>query len=177
VLISKEYAAEQQKLHEDRPDYGAASVKYAPIVSSIIEKLKVQQLLDYGCGKGRLFKNLNVGHEMQLQAYDPGVPAFSGEPSPSEMVACIDVLEHIEPEYLQDVIDDLERVTKEVLFASVHMGPAGKTLSDGRNAHLTQEPVMWWLPQLMDRFDLQQFTLVSPVEFFVVMTARPEVEI
>ena len=35
MLISDEYQAEQQRLHDDRPDYGVQSVKYAPMVSDI----------------------------------------------------------------------------------------------------------------------------------------------
>jgi len=34
------------------------------------------------------------------------------------------------------------------------MGPAGKVLSDGRNAHLIQKPLSWWLPKLCERFEI-----------------------
>jgi hypothetical protein len=34
------------------------------------------------------------------------------------------------------------------------MGPAGKTLPDGRNAHLIQKPSSWWLPKLSAHFDV-----------------------
>jgi hypothetical protein len=30
-------------------------------------------------------------------------------------------------------------------------------LPDGRNAHLIQEPPEWWLPKLLERFDLYTF--------------------
>lgn len=96
------------------------------------------------------------------------MPEYAGDPIPSEMVTCIDVLEHIEPELLENVLDHLEEMTEMVLFASVHTGPAGKTLSDGRNAHLIQESPEWWLPKIMERFELQSFQMVSPHEFFVV---------
>jgi uncharacterized membrane protein YkvA (DUF1232 family) len=36
----------------------------------------------------------------------------------------------------------------------VYTGPAKKILSDGRNAHLIQEPIEWWLPRFGERFDL-----------------------
>ena len=35
-------------------------------------------------------------------------------------------------------------------------GPAKKILDDGRNAHLIQEGPDWWLPKLMQRFELLQ---------------------
>ena len=34
------------------------------------------------------------------------------------------------------------------------MGPAGKVLSDGRNAHLIQEPTSWWLEKFIKYFDI-----------------------
>lgn len=123
-----------------------------------------------------LGKHLKIDHKLQYQAYDPGVPRFSSAPVPAEMVACIDVLEHIEPEYLNGVLDDLARLTESVLFASVHTGPAIKVLSDGRNAHLTQQPLNWWLPEFMDRFELQTVQTTSEHGFFIVGLAKSRLE-
>ena len=47
----------------------------------------------------------------------------------------------IEPEYLQNVLSELERLTFKHGFLSGHTGPAGKVLTCGRNAHLIQEPI------------------------------------
>lgn len=147
------------------------------MVSQIIERMGIDHLLDYGCGSlCNLAKNLKVGHKLTYQAYDPGVQRFSKAPLPAQMVACIDVLEHIEPEYLDGVLDDLARLTEGVLFASVHTGPAVKVLSDGRNAHLTQEPMRWWLPGFMDRFELQTVQATSEHGFFVVALAKSRLE-
>lgn len=44
------------------------------------------------------------------------------------------MLEHIEPEFLDDVVDDLSVLTKHLCFLTVHVGEAKKVLSDGRNA-------------------------------------------
>jgi hypothetical protein len=56
------------------------------------------------------------------------------------------------------------------------MGPALKTLPDGRNAHLIQEPVEWWLPKIMQRFDLQTFQMSSERGFYVIVYAKPRLE-
>lgn len=143
------------------------------MVSEIIDRVEIDHLLDYGCGSNlSLTQTLRPQRDIKYQGYDIGVPEYSGDPVPAEMVTCIDVLEHIEPEYLDNVLDHLEDLTEVVLFASVHMGPAGKTLSDGRNAHLTQEPIEWWLPKFMERFSIQTVQVVSPVEFFVIANNR-----
>lgn len=173
MLISESYREQQQQLHEN-PNYGVASITYAPIVSVYCNKLGITSLLDYGCGKCRLFKNLKVDHAMGLQAYDPGIPEHSQAPVPSQMVACIDVLEHIEPEHLDAVLDDLQRVTSEIGIFSVHTGPAVKVLSDGRNAHLIQQPMQWWLPKLWDRFEIESVQRMDEHGFFVVVHARED---
>jgi hypothetical protein len=170
VKFTESHRREQELLHLD-PDYGSASVSYARMVSQIINRLKVTQLLDYGCGKARLMKHLDVAHEMKLQCYDPAMPAFSGEPLPMQMVACIDVLEHVEPECLDAVLDDLVRVTEVIGFFTVCTEPAEKTLSDGSNAHKIIKPTEWWLPKLMERFELQTMQTI-PGGFYVIVYAR-----
>lgn len=168
MLYTPEYAKQQEKLHA-KGNYGVTAHKYGQMVSQIIDKLEIDHLLDYGCGSNlSLTKTLAPNRDFKYQGYDIGVPEYAGEPIPADMVTCIDVLEHIEPDYLDNVLDHLEELTEVVLFASVHMGPAGKTLEDGRNAHLTQKPIEWWLPKFMERFALQTVQVVSPVEFFVI---------
>ena len=175
-LITPEYAKQQLWLHE-HTQYGVASKKYAPLVSQMIERLEVDHLLDYGCGSRlTLLKNIKAARQFKYQAYDPSIPSLSGAPVPAQMVACIDVLEHIEPELLDNVLDDLERLTEGAGFFSVHCGPAEKTLPDGRNAHLIQEPPEWWLPKIMQRFELQTFQRTED-GFYVIVYAKPRLAV
>ena len=155
-MLSESYRKEQERLHEN-PAYGVASVHYAPLVTQIIDKIGATEMLDYGCGKGRLAKSIQPKQEITVKQYDPGIPELSELPDSAQFVCCIDVLEHVEPDYLDDVLDDLQRVTEFYGFFTVHTGPAVKTLSDGRNAHLIQEGSQWWLPKIMQRFELLQF--------------------
>jgi len=171
--ITEEYRKMQQELHASRPDYGVASVNFAPQVSQIINENNVTELLDYGAGKGRLAQSLKVNHNVRVQLYDPAVPEWSSTPQPNEMVCCIDVLEHIEPELLDNVLDELKRVTKRLGYFTVHTGPAVKVLPDGRNAHLIQEPPKWWLPKFLDRFDLISFSKI-PSGFLVIVQPLKE---
>jgi len=139
------------------------------MVSQIIDKMEVDHLLDYGCGKNlSLTKSLKPEREFKYQAYDPMVDKFADDPVPAQMVASIDMIEHVEPEYLEDVLDHLEELTEEILFMSIHTGPAKKVLDDGRNAHLTQQPMEWWLPKLFDRFRIHSVQVMSEGGFYVV---------
>ncbi|HET9469625.1 MAG TPA: hypothetical protein VFO24_00885, partial [Usitatibacter sp.] len=79
-----------------------------------------------------------------------------------------DVLEHIEPECLDEVLDDLQRVTRKIGFFVIATREAEKTLPDGRNAHLIQEPIAWWAPRLEKRFTVSQVREMAG-EFAVVV--------
>jgi hypothetical protein len=162
LLISREYREMQEKLHEN-PEYGVASVYYAPVVADIARSTGATELLDYGAGKGRLGPTLRekFGLHLEVHHYDPAIPAWSATPQPCRLVACIDVLEHIEPDLLDNVLEDLKRVVSDVGIFTVHTGAALKSLPDGRNAHLIQRPVSWWLPKFMERFELAAFNRIS----------------
>ena len=172
ILISEEYRKMQQQLHES-PGYGVASVQYAPLVAQVIAGVGATELLDYGAGKGRLGLALktHLRNPPPIRHYDPAIPAWSARPEPCSFVACIDVLEHIEPALLDHVLDDLQRVTAKVGIFTVHTGAANRVLPDGRNAHLIQQPPGWWLPQFMARFELMTFNRM-PQGFWVVVDRK-----
>jgi hypothetical protein len=173
TLISDDYRRMQEELHRN-PNYGVASVQYAPLVAEVIMALGSGELLDYGAGKGRLGSTLQglIKEPLKVRHYDPAIPQWSKPPEPCKLVACIDVLEHIEPDLLDNVLDDLKRVTSHVGVFTVHTGAAAKVLADGRNAHLIQEPPQWWLPRLWERFDLHTFKKM-PNGFWVVVERKP----
>lgn len=166
-MLSPEYLAQLSQLHAENDGFGTSSAMYADTVRKLIEEWKPKQLLDFGCGKQALRKALGI-----VEGYipfDPAIPGINATPLPADMVVCTDVLEHVEPEYLDRVLDDLKRVTRKVGFYVVHTGLALNHLPDGRNAHLIVEPPKWWLPKIMQRFELVSFQR-WPNGFFVVVT-------
>ena len=171
MTISDDYRNAQKQLHEN-PNYGVASLQYAPIVKRVIEELGARSISDYGAGKRRLklkLKELGL-RKFGYFPYDPAFPEY-GEPKEAELVCCIDVLEHVEPLYIDAVLIDLKKITIEHGFFTIHTGPARKSLPDGRNAHLIQKPASWWLPKLCDHFEvihLQQ----SADGFWIVVSRR-----
>jgi len=177
-MISEEYRELNRKLHETNPDYGTSGEKYAKLVQELLQAPPFGgqecTILDYGCGKSTLRAALTrlegVIHtnEKNWQDFDPCIPSKDAPPKPADLVVCTDVLEHIEPEFLDAVLDDLQRLTRISLFALIATRPAGKNLPDGRNAHLTVEGPNWWVPKLMERFDLSFFRMEG-VEFYTVL--------
>ncbi len=152
--ITNDYLQQQRKLHQN-PNYGVASLSFAPIVADIMRQTGCSSVSDYGAGKKRLLEGLrHAGSSPTLYLpYDPVFPEY-GEPKTADLVCCIDVLEHIEPELIDNVIIQLSNITTKLGFFSIHMGPAGKTLDDGRNAHLIQKPSSWWLKKLINYFEI-----------------------
>src|SRR5690606_32107868 len=149
VLITPAYLEEQQRLHENAR-YGAASKKFAAQVAEVIADCRPRTVLDYGAGKRALREALGAELDgIRFVEYDPAIPAIADMPPGTfDLVCCIDVLEHIEPECLADVIAAIRSKAGRLVLATIHTGPAGKTLSDGRNAHLIQQPLGWWVDTL-----------------------------
>ena len=149
-LISDAYRELNRKLH-GYPYYGVNGRLYAERIRRLSQDLRTRDILDYGCGK----RTLEAALEFQIRNYDPGMPGLDSRPEPADIVACIDVLAHIEPELLDNVLDDLQRVTKRLAFLYIGTRPGKKTLADRRNAGLIQQPVDWWLPKLAKRFAIK----------------------
>lgn len=165
TLITDEYKALQTQLHEERPDYGTSSQKHIEQIRAIAQQLGTRDIIDYGCGKCQLQKGL----PFPIQNYDPCLTEWSRHPDPADLVVCTDVLEHIEPQCLDEVLDDLAALTKKLLLVEVACRPAKKWLADGRNAHLIQQKPNWWLKHLLNRFDLYQFQS-APGAFVALLT-------
>ena len=147
---------QQEELHKD-PTYGVASLSFAPLVAEVIKQSNAKSVSDYGAGKRNLRKGLYEAGILNIDyyAYDPVFPEY-GPPQAADLVCCIDVLEHIEVEFLDNILADLKKIVINKGFFSIHLGPAGKSLPDGRNAHLIQQPVSWWLPKICDYFEVLQ---------------------
>lgn len=154
MLITDEYKKQNESLHESNPAYGTSGHRWAYVVDALAGSMGLipVDLLDYGAGKGTMAKNITKPYK--VHQYDPCIPGMDEPPDPAVMVTCTDVLEHIEPDCLDAVLDDLQRVTKHIGFFTISTKPAKKKLPDGRNAHLIQEPLSWWMPKLTERFNV-----------------------
>ena len=142
MLITDGYRALNEQLHAN-PRYGSRRRdEIYKQISGLMEKTGSQTLLDYGCGKGEMAKYLKAS------CYDPCVPGFSGPPEPHDFVACCDVLEHVEPELLSNVLIHIEQLAQKAVYLVISTRAASKTLADGRNAHLIVKGSDWWHKQI-----------------------------
>ena len=65
-------------------------------------------------------------------------------PSQVDLVYSSDVLEHVEPDLIDETINHLFSISN-YQYHLIACHPAKKALSDGRNAHLIIEDPSWWL--------------------------------
>lgn len=150
-LFSPEYAKLQNNFHRDRPDYGTSGSNYADQILQMANSLQTRSVLDYGCGKCTLQKSL----PFPIQNYDPFIKEHSARPQPADIVVCTDVMEHVEEEYVDNVLADISSLCKKAVFFEIATGPAKKVLPDGRNAHITQHDINWWMYKLLPLFEVK----------------------
>lgn len=166
-LITDGYRKLNEQLHAEKRFYGAVGFRHLFAVLDLVKKYNAQDILDYGCGKSSLARNL----PFNIHEYDPAIEKFKALPKPADIVVCTDVLEHIEPELLNNVLEHLKSLTKKAGLFSVSTEQALKTLPDGRNAHLIVEPYTWWLDKLSNYFDIVKF---EKQQFEVMLIVEPK---
>lgn len=172
MLLSDPYREEIARIHRIDESWGSRGYNWSYMVAGIALIEGCQTILDYGCGKGTMGETLSVCGGMASAGYDPGIVGKDMPPAPADLVVCTDVLEHIEPEFLQGVINDLVRVTVRLLFVAISTRPAGRTLSDGRNAHLIVKDAGWWRAQFEAGFCVRRMWNTGEHEWVALMNTR-----
>lgn len=141
------------RLLHSNSDYGDGGGRWSYTVRDICRRGKCESVLDYGCGKGGLKRAL-PNHD--VREYDPAIVGKDKLPDPADFVLCSDVLEHVEPHFLDEVLAHIHKLTRKFVMLSPSTEPANKTLADGRNAHLIVQPPEWWREKFSKYFELMQ---------------------
>lgn len=167
--ITKEYADLNRQLHEDCDHYGTSGQRWGDLVARICKHLEIKAILDYGCGQETLKKLVRSSDPtIKVTGYDPAVEGKETPPEPHRLVVCTDVLEHVEPDLLQNVLKNLYGLTLQVGFFVIATRPAIKTLADGRNAHLIIQPMEWWIPNISQHWRIMDLINFGG-EFLVIV--------
>lgn len=152
MLISEQYKLLNQNLHNSNINYGNNGYKIAEEIIKIYNyKNSINSILDYGSGKGSLKKELiKLGiPEYKIQEYDPCILEKCKEPSKSDLVICSDVMEHIEYEFLDNVLDHIFSLINKKVYFKIATRLSDKYLENGKNAHLIVEKPIWWQDKLL----------------------------
>lgn len=147
-MYSTAYIKQLQSLHADktRPQGFGGKVKSLGKFYKYFETWNCETTLDYGCGKGNILNHLQQKYShKKFSGYDPAVPEYSKQPTGKyDCVFSNDVLEHIEPEFIAQVLQHINKISNKYIWLRIDTKPARKTLSDGRNAHLILKDKVWW---------------------------------
>lgn len=157
--------------------FGQSGQAYAGTVSTVVGMMLKKfgapmTLLDYGCGKRTLEMFMPPIQGLTVIPYDPCMAGLDARPEPADLVVCTDVLEHVEPECLDNVLDDLRRVTKKIAYIAVSTREAQKAYSDGRNCHLIVEDHDWWRPKIKKRFYILETKILPNDKFICILQAK-----
>ncbi len=130
----------------------------APRIGMLAKRTKAQTLLDYGCGKGKLYQvaSITAGNAeypsikafwgvKEITLYDPAYPPYTELPQGKfDGVICTDVLEHCPEEDLPWILAELFSYARHFVFANIACYAAKRILPNGENAHCTIQPPAWW---------------------------------
>ena len=170
MLITEEYRYLNAELHRRHENYGTSGQRSVATVQSLISDYDCKTLLDYGCGKQTLTKNLTA---VQCYLYDPAIEGLEF-PKVADIVTCTDVMEHVEPELVDDVLDHLFSFCKKVSYFVICGEPCTRKMVDGTNAHRTVESKQWWIEKLIKYGELTEMnpTRENVEEFAFLVEVR-----
>ena len=150
-LMSEDYKQQNIQLHKSGK-YGKWGYREADNILAAANFFECENLLDFGAGQGSLSKSL----PLNVTNYDPAIEEYNTLPDDVfEMTNCSDVLEHIEPDYLDNVLETIKFYTEKVAYFVIATTPDGtKKLPDGRDPHLIVESAEWWVEKLSEYFKI-----------------------
>jgi hypothetical protein len=166
MLITEDYREQNRKLHASDKTFGVGARKKVGLVIALTEKYGTRDILDYGCGKQDLQSAL--GYE--IQNYDPCVSGCDSEPRPAKILVSLDVLEHIEPELLDNVLQHMKSLMLEAGLLIIAPRKSSAILPNGKNAHRIVQTKKWWVEQVERYFSIES---VSPKENDVIIYIKP----
>lgn len=143
MSYSQSYQKTLKELHQSKAFGNKSGIPKEVI--DCIEKYQVTSFLDFGCGKGYFLEALKAKYpSIEIHGFDPGNNNFQTLPDKVDMIYSSDVLEHIEPDKLEETIKDLKLRCSKVMYHLIACHPAKRIMNDGRNAHLIIHLPEWW---------------------------------
>lgn len=134
---------------------GRSLLPHVALIGKLVKALGAKTLLDYGAGKGLQYQPLPPDSPVrdipafwgvEVSCYDAGHEPFSTPPTGRHFDAVIstDMLEHCPEEDLPWIVEEMFAAARKLVYLNVACYPAGKTLPNGENAHITLHPPAWW---------------------------------
>ena len=163
--ISPEYQALNQQLHRESSGWGSSARLRVNGVKTLAAEQQAKTILDYGCGKGLMQKQSGL----KMDEYDPAIPGKEViNNSKYDMVVCTDVMEHVEPEYVDNVLNEINGLFEKCAYLIIYLVPALHLLPDGSNCHRTVMPAEWWIDKINTIFQCKTTYSSTSTELEVI---------
>ncbi len=143
--------------------HGGSTREFAKVIKRIIQDNKIENMLDYGCGKGFFYDNsfyikeekikpLKKLWDIEIDLYDPCYEKYSHLSSKKnyDLVISIDVLEHIPRQDIDWVLNRIFSISKKYVFLNVACYYANALLPNGSNAHINVNNKDWWFDKILE---------------------------
>lgn len=162
--------------------------RLVPLFLEKAEWTKGDMLLDAGCGPGRA--GLELKHagldvfwlDITESSLDPAVRGHGifieaclwnvEIPMGFDWVYCCDVLEHIPPEYVDEVLNNLAAMGRKGAFLQIAMWQENFGRQIGAELHLTVEQEDFWLEKITKRWPIK-YQAPSGDGRLIVLTGAP----
>jgi len=153
-------------------EYNPVEPEKIAIVKDWLDRNSFKTIADIGCGRGNYIERL----EYDIDAVEPSNAKISkniankiirsdilGIKDKWDAIYCMDVLEHIKPEEIDENIKHLSKVAPNALY-----GIANHTdIWNGVELHLIQKPCDWWMEKLLEYYS--EATLAQYGERFFII--------
>jgi len=167
-------------LSADETFDGHSLAKHDEKIATLIKETSARTILDYGCGKGALYRTIEgeaggsrirsypKWPNVKITCFDPGHEPFAAPVEGRfDGVISTDVVEHIPEGDIGWVLDEIFSFAERFVYIVAACYPARKTLPDGTNAHCTIQSPEWWQGQLQlaaQRYPGVSWTLCAEVK-------------
>ena len=169
AITNQELIDQYSELHRTKR-YGQTSSYFAPHVKACIVDLHAQTVLEYGCGRSTLSDYVESEMGVNWSKYDPAIKEHSTPPStPSDLIVCTDVMEHIPEEDVDDVLAHIKSLS-DCVFFNISTRPAKNVLPNGENAHCTVWNEEKWRDTIHRHFPSVTIAHIKPGDSCLLLT-------
>lgn len=143
-----------KEFHEDPKRFWGASFKrHGDLLKPYIGKFNIKTILDFGSGKGEQYTEKRLHwkyfNKIMPALYDPAVEGIDTLPKRNfNMVFSTDVLEHLEYEDLDETLEIIYSKATKFVYHGIANWETGRILDDGRDMHIIQEDINWWVDKI-----------------------------
>ena len=149
-------------LHIQNSSYGSTANQYTKYIADFIKYTEVKSVLDFGCGKGSLKKDLKQKYNLEIDEYDPAIESKNIIPKTQyELIITTDVLEHLYEDEINMFFKDILTLNPYYMFHAICTRKADNNLPDGTNAHKTIKPRARWIQKISSIID-HEISFIEP---------------